>query len=120
MLTYVFKLNYLLGKLYQFAIQKKTFECNYSKTKLIFIHRLDYGSKWKIIKYVLDISLVVHSPSKCLVSFGLYGVNGPSRSRLVTPMMTPCHCPSSSRLLKPFFKSHNFFIMEKCLVSEIF
>ena len=59
MLTYVFKLNYLLGKLYQFAIQKKTFECNYSKTKLIFIHRLNYGSIWKIIKYVLDISLVV-------------------------------------------------------------
>ena len=28
-------------------------------------------------------------------------------------MMMPHPCPSSSRLLKPFFKSHNFFIMEK-------
>ena len=46
--------------------------------------------------------------------------NGPRRSRSVTAMMMPGPCPSSSRLLKPFFKSHNFFIMEKWLVSEIF
>ena len=26
-------------------------------------------------------------------------------------MMLPCRCPSSSRLLKPFLKSHNFFII---------
>ena len=35
-------------------------------------------------------------------------------------MMMPRPCPSTSRLLKTFLKSYNFFIMEKCLVSEIF
>ena len=34
-------------------------------------------------------------------------------SRRVTPMTMPRSCPSNSRLLKTFFKSHNFFIMEK-------
>ena len=28
--------------------------------------------------------------------------------RRVTPMMMPRSCPSSSRLLKTFFQSHNF------------
>merc|ERR1712051_129353 len=46
--------------------------------------------------------------------------NGPRRSRRVTPMMMPHPCPSASRLLRPFFKSHNFFIMEKWPVSEKF
>ena len=32
-------------------------------------------------------------------------------------MMMPHPCPPSSRLLKPFFNSHNFFIMEKWPVS---
>ena len=45
---------------------------------------------------------------------------GPRRSRRVTPMMMARPCPSSSRLLSTFFKSHNFFIMEKWPVSEIF
>ena len=35
----------------------------------------------------------------------------------VTPMMMPRPCPSGSRLPKSFFKSHNFFIMEKWPVS---
>ena len=38
----------------------------------------------------------------------------------VTPMMMPRPCPSGSRLLKSFFKSHNFLIMKKWLVSEEF
>ena len=46
--------------------------------------------------------------------------NGPSRSRGVTPMMMSYPSPSSSRLVKPFLKSYNFFIMKKYLVSEIF
>merc|ERR1712051_613304 len=29
-------------------------------------------------------------------------------------------CPSASRLLRPFFKSHNFFIMENWPLSEEF
>ena len=36
----------------------------------------------------------------------------------VTPMMMAHPCPSSSRFLRTFFKSHNFFIMEKWPVSE--
>ena len=59
-------------------------------------------------------------PVKMFGPFWSVCKNGPSRSRWVTPMMMPRPCPSSSRLLKPFFKSHNFFIMEECLVSEIF
>ena len=51
--------------------------------------------------------------------YGLYGV-GPSRSRCDTPMMMPHPCPSSSRLLKTFFESNNFFIMKKWPVSEKF
>ena len=39
---------------------------------------------------------------------------------VVTPMMMPHPCPSASRLLRTFFKSHNFFIMEKWPVSEEF
>ena len=38
----------------------------------------------------------------------------------VTPMMMPHPCPSASKLLRPFFKSLNFFIMEKWPVSEEF
>ena len=45
---------------------------------------------------------------------------GPSKNRRVTPMMMPRLCPSGSRVLKTFFKSHNFFIMEKLPVSEEF
>ena len=35
-------------------------------------------------------------------------------------MPLPHPCPSASRLLRIFFKSHNFFIMEKLPVSEEF
>ena len=42
------------------------------------------------------------------------------QSRHVNPMMMPCPYPSSSRLLKAFFKSKKIFIMEKCLISEDF
>ena len=35
-------------------------------------------------------------------------------------MMMPHPCPSASRLLRPLFKSHNFFITEKWPVSEEF
>ena len=38
----------------------------------------------------------------------------------MTPIMMLRPCSSSSRLLRTFFKSHNFFIMEKWPVSEIF
>ena len=46
--------------------------------------------------------------------------NGPRKSRRVTPMMMPHPCPSASRLLRTFFKSHQFFMMEKWLVSDEF
>ena len=36
----------------------------------------------------------------------------------VTPMMMPRPCSSSSRKLRSFFKSHNFFIMEKWLLRS--
>ena len=35
-------------------------------------------------------------------------------------VLMPRPCPSASRLLRTFFKSHNFFIMEKFPVSEEF
>jgi hypothetical protein len=41
-----------------------------------------------------------------------------SKMALVEVGVSPRPCPSSSRLLKTFFKSHNFFIMEKWPVSQ--
>ena len=58
---------------------------------------------------VLEVSTL--PPEK----FGAFGSvwckNGPSKH--VTSMMMPSPRPSGFRLLKTFFKSHNFFIMEK-------
>ena len=48
MLNYVFKIIYLLEKLYQF--QKKTFECNNSKTELIFTH-VSIMELYKVCRY---------------------------------------------------------------------
>ena len=68
------------------------------------LERVDFFP-WKINSTVLFIFL--SSPVKS------YVVKWPRRSRCVTPMMMPHPCPSASRLLRTFFKSHNFFIMEK-------
>ena len=78
------------------------------KAQVVPIHGITSPYSYTALQNVLSVLV-------CMVQ------NGPSKSRCVTtPMMMPCPCPSSSRLLKPFFKSHNFFIMEKYIVSEIF
>ena len=60
---------------------------------------------------------VLQSRAKKVHEIGLYGQKWPQPLAEVG-MSLPC--PSSFRLMKTFFKSHNFFIMEKSPVSEEF
>ena len=57
--------------------------------------------------------IVIDATKKVVVRSSQASVTSMVMGRLDIPMMMPRPCSSSSRLLKTFFKSHNFFIMKK-------
>ena len=101
-------------------------------------YNIEYKKKWRLVDEnaygqnkhprSLESSRCVYCFTKS--SFIIYKMNNihgysvihifTHPSRRVTYIMMPRPCPSSSRLLSPFFKFHNFFIMEKWPVSEQF
>ena len=58
---------------------------------------------------IYNVSHIITYPSKELCS----KMDGSRRIGHVTPMMMPRPCPFTFRLLRSFFKSQKFFIMEK-------
>ena len=76
---------------------------------------------WRVLRQIIKprpsfgyFSTVIYTPPKNVWAFCWFQhINGPRRSRLVTPMMMPCPCPFSSRKRRTFFKFNNFFSKKK-------
>ena len=88
----------------------KEFYCFRLKVCILWRFKI---SDYAILLWKLKISRFAHKlqNSSTLPPKLFWYLNVPWRSRPVTPMMMPRLCPSSSRNLRYFFKSHIFFLI---------